>query len=205
MKKFVFLASILFLWSLLSVREARACGHEGGYVGLAYTELLQFSNDKRYVSPTLPPASVDKISFSPRYGGQLKLGYDFCGTRYGIEMPIGINYLVLNELDRVLFLSLDTNAIIHIAETEEGADFYWIAGMGTSIATEGSIKDSSKAGGVNFNFGPGFQFFFAQGKRRAAFGISIPVRYTLYMGNNLSRNNTSVFAVPVNIGFTVGF
>ena len=205
MKKFIFLAGVLLFGTLLGVAEANACGHEGGYFGLAYTQLVQFSPEKRYVSPGIPPASVDKISLGSRYGGQIKIGYDFCGTRFGIEMPIGINYQMLNEVDRVLFLSLDTNAIIHIVETEEGADFYWIVGVGANIATEGTIKDNSKAGGMNVNFGPGFQYFFARGKRRAAIGISIPVKYTLYIGNNLSRNNTSVIGVPVQVGFTVGF
>ena len=202
--KRIALLSLLLVLCVFGERKLYACGHEGPYVGLAYTQLIQHTRDNRYIGST-STTTAQKISWGSRYGTQVKFGYDFCGTRFGVEMPIGVNYQLLNNADDVLVLNLDTNLIIHIIETEGGLDFYWIAGVGATVVTEGDIDDNSKAGGISGNFGPGVQYFFNQGKHRSAIGLSIPVKYTMYVGDNLSKDRTSVIGVPVNIGFTIGF
>ena len=194
----------LFVYCLLSVvccYSARACGHEGWYTGGGYSQLFQFSPDHQLTGGGIPSP---KINWETRWGGYAKLGYDFCGSRWGVEVPFSWNRQRLNHFDNVSVIGIDANAIFHVIETEAGADFYLTGGSGMNIVTEGTINDNSGDAGVNFNFGPGFQYFVSK-KPRVAIGIAVPVKYTLYFGNHLSRNHTSVFGVPVQVGFTIGF
>lgn len=203
MKKIVWIIAVVALGLFSRVSEVHACGHEGPYVGLGYTQLFLFSHEGQLVAGGSNPAQP--ISFDSRVGGQAKFGYDFCASRFGIEVPFGFAVQQLNRSETVHVYSLDTNAIIHIVETEQGADFYWIAGIGINIISEGTVNNNTGGAGMNVNFGPGFQYFFARGKHRSAFSISIPFKYTLYVGDNLSANTTSVYAVPIQLGFTFGF
>jgi len=184
--------------------QAQACGHEGLYTGVGYTQLFQYSSEDQLSVPAVTTAS--KIDWNSRFGGYLKFGYDYCSSRWGIEVPLGFDQQRLNMSEIVNIFTVDVNAVFHILETRGGVDFYWIGGLGGSYAAEGPIEDNSEALGVNLNFGPGFQYFINNGKKKVAAGISIPVRYTLYLGNNLSGGGrTSVLAFPIRVGLTIGF
>lgn len=191
------------LWSLVyGLPEVNACGHDGWFVGAGYTQLLQYTPDKQLVAAGVTPTR--KVDWNTRWGGYAKAGYDFCGSRWGVEVPISYNRQRLNRAELVHLFGFDANAIFHIVETEGGADFYWIAGTGMNIVTEGRVNNNSGAGGINLNFGPGFQYFLKKGKTKVAIGISVPLKYTLYFGHHLSRGHTSVIGVPIQVGLTVG-
>src|SRR3989338_5393360 len=183
--------------------DTKACGHEGAYMGLGYTQLFLFSPENQLAAPGTAP---QEIRFDSRYGGQLKFGYDFFASRFGIEVPLSFAVQQLNRAENVMVFGADTNMVVHLVETEKGADFYWIMGLGATVVTEGSIKNNTGSAGPNFNFGPGFQYFFAQGRNHvAAVNISVPGKVTLFVGDNLSDRKTTVFAIPIQFGFTYGF
>lgn len=195
------LAATLFLL-FFGISKAYACGHEGWYTGLGYTELIQFSPDHQLVAGG---GASPKVDWNPRWGAHLRVGHDFCQSRWGVEVPFSFDRQRLNRQEIINQIGLDANAIFHIIETEGGADFYWIGGTGVNIAAEGPINNNSGAVGINLNFGPGFQYFVNPNKS-VALGLAIPLKYTLYFGNNLSGNKrTSVIGFPIRVGFSVGF
>ena len=188
---------------LLPTPTAQACGHEGFYTGVGYTQLFQYTPDKQLAVATV--GSTSRVDWNSRFGGYLKFGYDFCASRWGVEVPLGMDQQRLNQQELVYVLTGDVNAIFHIAETRKGIDFYWIGGLGGNYVSEGTIKDKSRAVGTNLNFGPGFRYFIKNGKQKVGIELAMPARATLYFGNNLSRNKTAVFALPIRIGLTTTF
>lgn len=199
---YLYLLSMLVLSPLFVASGVQACGHEGFYFGGGYSQLFLWSQDKQIIGGGL---SNNPIRMRTRFGAYGKIGYDFCQSRMGIEFPFAFDRQRLNRVENVSVFSADTNAVIHLIETEKGADFYWIIGTGFNMMTEGSLNNNSRARGINANFGPGFQYFLSKGATKAAIGISVPVRYTFYFGNNLSRDVTKVLGFPIHVGFTVGF
>ncbi|OGQ43201.1 MAG: hypothetical protein A3I70_00865 [Deltaproteobacteria bacterium RIFCSPLOWO2_02_FULL_44_34] len=165
-------------------------------------QLLQFSPDNQLIGGGLIPSG--KVQWQTRWGAYAKVGYDFCSSRWGIELPFSYNRQKLNRSETVHMIGIDANAVFHIVETQKGADFYWIAGTGVNLVTEGSINNNTGNAGINLNFGPGFQYFINKSPK-VALGVSLPFKYTLYLGDHLSRNNTQVFGFPVQVGFTIGF
>lgn len=200
--RYLIITVILIGLSVIPLKS-HACGHEGWYFGGGYSQLFQASPDKQLIAGG--GRSTNNVRFQPRYGGYVKLGHDWCASRMGIEIPFSYNRQRLNRQELVDVLGTDVNAVIHLAETTGGADFYWIAGTGFNITTDGTVNNGTGAAGINLNTGPGFQYFFARGKHKAALGISVPFKYTLYFRNNLSARKTQVIGIPVMFGLTVGF
>lgn len=205
-KSWASFAFALFLvhgpWSTV-LNPAHACGHEGWYTGLGYTQLLQFSPDRQL---TVGGGTTPKVDWNTRWGTHLRVGKDFCESRWGVEVPISFDRQRLNRREVINQIGIDANAIFHIIETEGGGDFYWIAGSGLNIAMEGPTNNNSGAAGINLNFGPGYQYFIKHHKPKVAIGVAVPIKYTVYFGNNLSGNKkTSVIGLPVRVGFSVGF
>lgn len=189
-------------WSMV-YRLAYACGHEGWYVGAGYTQLIQFSPDHQLVAGG---AASPKVDWNTRWGAHGRVGYDFCTSRWGVEVPFSFDRQRLNRREVINQIGIDANAIYHIVETEAGADFYWIVGSGVNMAFEGPVNNNTGTAGANLNFGPGFQYFIKKDKTQVALGISAPFKYTLYFGNNLSgAKKTSVIGVPFRVGFSLGF
>ncbi|MBI4125010.1 MAG: hypothetical protein HY466_03645, partial [Deltaproteobacteria bacterium] len=189
-------------WSTVH-SPAHACGHEGTYAGLGYTQLIQFSPDHQLVAAG---GTSPRINWSTRWGTHLRVGHDFCQSRWGFEVPFSLDRQRLNRNEFIHQIGIDANAIYHILETEGGIDFYWIGGTGLNFTTEGAVSNNTGATGINLNFGPGFQYFVKQAKPNVAIGLAVPVKYTLYFGNNLSGNKrTSVIGLPIRVGFSVGF
>lgn len=188
---------------IFDVSKVYACGHEGWYAGLGYTQLIQFSPDRQL---TAAGGTTPKVDWDTRWGVLGRIGYDFCGSRWGVEVPISLDRQRLNRREVINQFGLDANALFHIVETEAGSDFYWIVGTGMNIAMEGPTNNNTGAAGINLNFGPGYQYFLKQGKPKITIGLAVPLKYTLYFGNNLSGNKkTSVIGLPFRVGFSVGF
>lgn len=188
--------------TLLFSSKSHACGHEGWYGGADYMQLLQFSPDNQLVGGGV--GGSGKINFRTRYGAQVKVGKDFCGSRFGFEFPFSYNRQRLNRQNFINVFGIDANAVIHLVETPEGADFYLIAGTGMNFIPSNAASNLRRTIGVNLNFGPGFQYFISK-KPKVALGISIPLKYTLYFGNNLSAKKTQVLGFPITLGFSVAF
>lgn len=189
-------------WSMV-YRLAYACGHEGWYAGAGYTQLLQFTPDNQLTAAGGTPPKVD---WDTRWGAHTRVGYDFCASRWGVEIPLSFDRQRLNRREVINQIGIDANAIFHILETAGGSDFYWMAGGGMNIAMEGPVNNNTGAGGINFNFGPGFNYFIKQSKTKVAVGVSLPFKYTLYFRNNLSGSKkTTVFGFPFRVGFSIGF
>ncbi|MDO8527855.1 MAG: hypothetical protein Q7T03_09235 [Deltaproteobacteria bacterium] len=206
MKKIIKKTGLVFLLvcclEVLVPATSNACGHEGFYIGGGYQQLFQFSPDRQLVGGGA--VSPGKIDWRTRWGFYGKAGYDFCESRWGVELPVSYNRQKLNRAETVSVIGVDLNAIFHIIETPGGLDFYWIGGSGMNIVTDGQVKNNSGSGGVNINFGPGLQYFISK-KPKVAMGISVPFKYTLYFGDHLSKNITQVFGIPIMAGATIGF
>lgn len=205
MKRETFFGSILLavLLSTLPYAKARACGHEGWYGGLGYTQLLQFSPDRQL---SAVGATTPKVDWNTRWGAHGRVGYDFCASRWGVEVPFSFDRQRLNRQEVVNIIGVDANALFHIIETRQGIDFYWMAGTGVNVAMEGPTNNNTGAGGINLNFGPGLNYFIKHQNPKVALGVSVPLKYTLYLGNHLSGNKkTSVIGFPFRVGFSIGF
>ncbi len=199
----VVLSSVFVVLLLFSPLPSHACGHEGWYAGLGYTQLLQFSSERQL---TAGGGAAPKINWDTRWGAHGKVGYDFCGSRWGAELPVSLDRQRLNRAENVSILGIDVNALYHIVETKKGIDFYWIAGTGINLALEGSANNNTGAAGMNINFGPGLNYFIKRKKPNVALHLSVPAKYTLYFRNNLSGGGkTAVLGFPVRVGFSVGF
>ena len=197
------LLTALFLMILIgSGQEANACGYEGWYFGGGYTQLFQVSRDKQNVAAGI--ASSRRVPFANRFGGHLKVGHDWCGTRYGLEATIHYDKQRLNKTDMVHQFGGDLNSVIHLVETPGGLDFYLLAGLGVTLIPKEKTNNSTGAIGGSLNLGPGLRYFLDK-KRKAALFVEIPAQATLFFGNNLSARKTSVLGIPLRIGFTVGF
>src|SRR3989338_5878640 len=106
--------SIVLFVFLLSPLKTLACGHEGWFAGVGYTQLLQFSPDTQF---TAAAANAGKIDWDSRWGIHARVGYDFCASRWGVEMPIGFDHQRLNQQEFVNVIGVDANALFHIIET----------------------------------------------------------------------------------------
>lgn len=199
----LFLLLLLFWAFFTTPQSGYTCGHEGFYLGLGYSQLLMWSPDKRLVSGNL--ASNQNVKWDTRYGGYGKFGYDFCGSRMGVEVPVSYDRQKLNRLEMVNVFNSDLNAIIHLVETNSGWDFFWILGTGFSFITEGGSDNDSSTAGVNFNVGPGLRYYFLNGNNKTAVELSVPARYSFYLGHHLSNNTTQVLGIPIRFGLTFGF
>lgn len=182
--------------------KAEACGHEGWYFGGGYAQLFQVSPDKQFVASGTTGRS--KVRFDTQFGGHMKVGYDWCGTRYGLEATVSYDRQRLNRLEKVQQFGGDLNSVIHLVETPGGLDFYLLAGLGITLLPEGPVENNSGAIGASVNAGPGIRYFIDK-KKKVGLHFEVPVKYTLFFRNNLSARKTSVIGLPLRIGFTVGF
>ncbi len=179
-----------------------ACGHEGVYLGAGYSQLFMFTNaiqNNRF-------GSGAKVKFGPGYGGHFVAGYDFPGSRWGIQIPFEINRLKLNQSEWVNFIDLAVEGVFHIIEWKNGIDFHLVGGAGWSYLTDGSVDNNSQTSGISASFGPGFSYYFARTEKvSASLTLDAPFRFIRFFGDNLSRGGASVFAFPIRIGMQVGF
>ena len=208
MQRSLYVLILFVLAAFFPFSRSEACGHEGAYVGLGYTQFIAYSPDHQLVSSTGTGSAAttgSRIELGTRPGAHFKIGYDFCGSRWGFEIPVMVSMQRLNRAETIYVGGVDANAIFHIIETETGVDFFWIGGLGATILTEGTLGNNTASGGINANFGPGFQYFFARGNHRSAIQIALPVRVAILMGDNLSNRSTRIVGIPIQISFTFAF
>ena len=189
---------VLFAWR---PQPALACGHDGVFMGVGYTQLFMYTPEHSLGAPT-----SGRVYFSPGYGANATVGYDFCGSRWGIQMPFEFVRLKLNHAEWVNQFGSSVEAILHLVESDSGWDFHLLGGVGWSRISEGAINDRSNAYGITASLGPGVSYFFARGERvSAALALEVPFRMIYYFGDRLSANGTTIIAFPIRLSIQVGF
>lgn len=180
---------------------AQACGHDGFYMGVGYTQLFMFTNERsRSAAPT------GRVRFGPGYGANAVIGYDFCGSRWGIQLPFEFARLKLNRSEWVNQFGSSVEGVLHLAEWENGVDFHLLVGAGWSYISEGKIDDRSSAAGITASFGPGVSYYFSRTEKiSAAVSVELPFRMIYYFGDNLTAGGTTVIAAPIRLNLQIGF
>lgn len=199
------LTVVLFVLGILFIHSAAsACGHDGFYVGGGFTQRFLFTGDRQIGAGA---GSGNRVAFGPAPGGQLILGYDFCGSRWGVQFPFEYSTFRLNSAERVHLLGSSLEGVLHLAAWEDGFDFRLIGGFGWNYLTEGSLDNRSASIGLNAGIGPGFAWYFtSRGKERAgAIAVDAPFRAIIFFGDRLSASQTTVYSIPVRLTLTVGF
>lgn len=200
-KQLTCLTLIFILAASSFVPEAMACGHDGFYVGGGYEQLFMVTPEHQ-----LGTGSTPRISFGPGFGANLVGGYDFCGSRWGIQVPLEFAALKLNHAEWVYNLAASVEGVLHLREWKNGLDFHLVGGIGWTYLTEGSINDRTRNNGITASIGPGLSYFFARkASWSGAVTAELPLRYAYYFGNHLSSNGTSVFAFPLRLSVQFGF
>lgn len=176
-----------------------ACGHDGFYMGMGYTQLFMVTSERRL-------GSNQRITFGPGMGANAVFGYDFCGSRWGIQAPFEFTRQRLNHLEWVNQFNLSLEGVVHLAEWANGIDLRLIGGAGWSYLTEGKIDDRTSGTGIIAHFGPGFAYYFSKTEKvTAAIVTEVPFRMIHYFGDRLSAGGTTIFAIPIRISLQVGF
>lgn len=200
---FLFFALSFSLVLIFLPGQTRACGHDGFFLGGGYQQMFMYTPEDQLAAGG--GVTSRQITFGPGFGAHLLVGYDFEGSRWGIQAPFGYSYIKLNRSEWVHYFDIDTEAILHLAYWDNGIDIYLVGGLGGSFLTEGSINNNTAAAGINVGIGPGFSYFFARGKTKGSIYIQVPVRMVHFFGNNLSANGTTLLQVPIRFGLSVGF
>jgi hypothetical protein len=195
------LLSVAFISLLLWSSDVRACGHEGIFIGLGYTQLFMYTPEHQ-----INKVASERIKFGPGFGANAVVGYDFKDSRWGIQMPFEYARLKLNGDEWVDSFGTELEAILHIVEWGNGLDFHLIGGAGWTYLTEGKIDNQSNSLGVVASLGPGLSWFFSRTEKvSAALNFEVPIRYVHYFKDRLSANGTSALAVPIRLTMQIGF
>ncbi len=195
--------AVIFSFALLP-KNADACGHDGFFIGGGYEQLFMYTPDDQLRGAGQLVSS--QIVFSPGFGAHFLLGYDFKGSRWGIQMPFGYSRFKLNRSEWVNYFDTSVEGILHLASWENGIDVSLIGGAGVSILPEGPIENNTGSFGLNVGIGPAFNWFFHRGQKvTSSVYVQVPVRMVIFFGNNLSANQTTVLQIPVRVGVSLGF
>lgn len=192
---------LLLVLGSLRAPSALACGHDGFYVGVGYTQLFMFTLEDR-----LSSGDLGRIHFSPGFGAHALIGYDFCGSRWGIQMPFEFTRQRLNYAEWVNQFGSSLEGVFHLVEWGNGLDIHLVGGAGWAYLSEGSIQNRTASAGITVDLGPGLSYYFSRTEKiSAALALEVPFRMINYFGNHLSANGTTIFAIPVRISIQVGF
>lgn len=199
--------ALLVVLGLLAVslvglpRGAFACGHDGFYMGVGYNQLFMYTTER-----SMSGTASDRVYFGPGYGANAVIGYDFCGSRWGIQMPFEFARLKLNHVEWVNQFGSSLEGVLHLAEWDNGFDFHLIFGAGWSYISEGRFDDRSNAAGITGSLGPGISYYFSRTENvSAALALEVPFRLIYYFGDHLSAGGTTVIAFPIRLSIQVGF
>ena len=204
MKTKILFVCAVFISLVFSQRSVFACGHDGFFFGGGYQQLFMWTPEDQLRAPGT--ISSAQIVFGPGYGAHLLVGYDFKGSRWGIQMPLGYSNLKLNRTERVNYFDGAVEGIFHIAAWDNGIDLNLIGGIGVSALMEGPVDNNTGAIGMNFGIGPGFNWFFHRGEKvRSSVYVQVPIRAVIFFGDNLSKNHTTALQFPIRVGVSVGF
>lgn len=181
--------------------ELFACGHDGTYVGVGYEQMFMYTPEHR-----LGGAAQPHIVFGPGFGANAVLGYDFCGSRWGMQIPFEFSRQRLDREEWVSQFNLSLEGVVHLAEWANGVDIRFVGGAGWSYLSEGIASNRTSAMGVIAHFGPGLGYYFSKTEKvTAALVAEVPVRMIHYFGDRLSANGTTVLAVPLRLSLQIGF
>jgi hypothetical protein len=199
--KRAFLLISCLLVFFLPQRKAIPCGHDGIYFGGGYEQLFMYTPEHR-----LGGSSLGRVKFGPGYGANAVVGYDFCGSRWGIQMPFEFSMLRLNGSEWVKQFGSSVEAVLHLVEWKNGLDFRLVGGAGWTYLTEGNINDHTASVDMTGSVGPGLAYYFTRTEKLSAAVVGeLPLRVIYYFGDHLSKNGTTVFALPIRISVQVGF
>ena len=200
---FVSVCAIIISVAFLQ-REATACGHDGFFIGGGYQQMFMYTSEDQLVGNQ--QFASRHITFGPGFGAHLLFGYDFEGTRWGIQLASGYSNFKLNQTERVNYFDTAVEGILHLVSWENGIDINIIGGFGPSFLLEGPFNNNSGAVGLNMGIGPGFNWFFHRGEKvRSSVYLQVPVRAVIFFGDNLSKNHTTALQVPIRAGVSIGF
>jgi hypothetical protein len=196
------LALVLFFVVALTCPhlKALACGHEGPFVGIGYNQLFMYTPQKQYMNTS------SRISFSPGYGGNLTFGYDFQGTRWGIQIPAEYARIKLNGNEWVNSIQASAEGIFRIKQWDNGVDFHLVGGFGWSYLSEGKVYNRSQSNGITGGIGPGVSYFFSMTEKiSGAVVAEVPIRAVYFVSGHLSSGKAVALDVPIRISMQIGF
>jgi len=200
MKRLIYSIAILIA-VLLMQNNVFACGHEGMYVGLGGAPLVMYTSNYRNSDN-----STQKIHFSPGFGGNLTLGYDFRGKRFGMQLLGEFHRMKLNREEWINSITNTLEGIVHLREWPNGLDIHVLFGGGWTYLMEGQVNNNSRSIGIVVNAGPGITYFFKRTEKfTGAISFQLPLRYIRYMGRNLSQSGANVYALPARLSMQIGF
>lgn len=192
---------MLIFASILIPEKAFSCGHEGFFMGLGYSQLFQYTTEHEN-----NPAVSRRITFGPGYGAHAVIGYDFKGTRWGMQFPFEFEMLKLNGDEWVQSYSNELEAIFHIVEWDSGFDIHLVGGAGWTYLTEGKLDNNSNSVGVIASLGPGFSWYFTRTEKvSGSLTMEVPFRFVHYFKDRLSAGGTTAVAFPIRLGVQIGF
>lgn len=204
-KRSILLAAIILSAILISATSstASACGYDGFYTGFGYEQLFMYTpQDARQAGGNTGP----RISFGPGYGADVLFGYDFCGTRWGIQFPLEYSRLRLNRQEWVNFFAGSVEAVFRIKQWSNGLDFHLVGGLGGSYMSEGNVQDNSRSPGLMLSAGPGVTYIFSRSEKvKAGVTAELPIRWQYFIGDHLAIGGTSALAIPIRLSLQLGF
>ncbi len=201
--RFLIISSIFFVFIIFASHQADACGHDGFFLAGGYQQMFMYTPEDQLTAEG--GLRSQQITFGPGFGLHVIAGYDFEGSRWGIQAPLSYSYIKLDRVEWVHYFDIDLEGIFHLAYWENGIDIYLIGGTGASFLTEGKVSNKSAAAGINAGLGPGLSYFFARGRHKGSIYIQVPVRMVHFFGDNLSADGTTLLQVPIRLGLSVGF
>ena len=202
-RAFLLLVCLIILFYPAIVPVASACGHDSFYLGAGYTQLFMYTPESRLTSTA---GDLGKISIGPGYGANFVLGYDLCGSRWGFQMPFEFTRQKLNHTEWVNQFGSSIEAVLHLAEWQNGMDVRLVGGAGWMYLTEGQVDDRSAALGITADFGPGVAYYFHRTKSLSmAAVLELPFRMIHYFGDHLSSGGTTIVAFPFRVSLQFGF
>lgn len=200
-RAFFLLSCLVFTFSPFYVPKTFACGHNSFYLGAGYEQLFMYTSEDR-----LSAGELGRITFTPGYGGNVVLGYDFCGSRWGIQIPFEMTRQKLNHQEWVNQMGSSIEGVLHLAEWSNGIDVHLVGGVGWSYISEGSLDNRGAGTGITVSFGPGISYFFHRTEKfSSAIVFEVPLRVINYFGEHLSAKGTTLFAVPLRLSVQFGF
>lgn len=195
------IAVFILVTTLIFSRTLHACGHDGFYVGAGYYQLFMYTTEDR-----LSVGELGRVNFGPGFGGTALIGYDFCGSRWGIKLPFEYARLRLNRSEWINSFGSSLEGVLHLVQWRSGPEIHLVGGFGLNYLTEGKYQDRTASVGVTAGLGPGFSYYIPNlQKVSVAITLEVPVRMVHYFGDRLSASGTTALAVPIRLAAEVGF
>lgn len=190
----------IFILGHAFVQRLEACGHNSFYLGAGYTQLFMYTPQNQRGNTN------ENVTFGPGFGVNALVGYDFCNSRWGIQMPFEFTRQRLNRFEWVSQVGSSVEGVLHLAEWQSGLDIHLVGGAGWTYISEGKVRDNTAAKGITASLGPGLSYYFSRtDKVSAAVVFEVPFKLIHYFGTHLSSGGTTLIAFPMRVSMQVGF